>query len=119
METLPAEEYNYNILTGVSAGSMNAGGLGLFERGNEPFASNWLTDFWLNMTADDVYTIKPDIPYDFFFGNSFADNAPLRQTLSVPAHKFGEHRHVMLGTTNLDNGEFMRFRNFNTTLTLD
>ena len=50
VSTLPATEYNYNIMTGVSAGSLNVGGLALFARGDEVAASEWLHGFWFNLT---------------------------------------------------------------------
>jgi len=51
VKALPEIEVNYDIITGVSAGSMNAGAIGLFPRGSEAAANDFLQSFWFNITS--------------------------------------------------------------------
>ena len=49
------EDYNWNVVSGVSAGSINAALLSPWEIGDEVAASEYLTDKWLSLNNDDIY----------------------------------------------------------------
>lgn len=107
VKQLPPIEVAYDIITGVSAGSMNAGAMGLFKQGDEVAANDFLQQFWFNLTKQEVYTIKG--PLEILFGNSVLDNEPLRRTLTGYANTYGINRDLIVGTTNFDTGAFTRF----------
>jgi len=46
VRTLPPDEVKYQVVSGVSAGSINAGGYGLFEVGDELNATQFMVDTW-------------------------------------------------------------------------
>ena len=50
-----AEKYKYDVVTGVSIGSVNAAGLALWKIGDELKGTEWLSDTWKNLRSDDVY----------------------------------------------------------------
>ena len=109
VNTLPAEEVMYDIVSGVSAGSLNTATLGMFGRGDEQTANNFLNQFWFNLTSAETYNIKWPILYNVFFGNSILDNTPMRNTIHKYAGELGIHRPITVGTTNLNTGEFVNF----------
>jgi predicted acylesterase/phospholipase RssA len=43
---LPADQVKYDVVTGVSAGALNAGGISIFKIGNEVEMSEWLVSLW-------------------------------------------------------------------------
>ena len=43
---LPPEEVAYDILWGISAGSLNSGAIWFFEKGDEKKAAEFLTYIW-------------------------------------------------------------------------
>ena len=109
VNTLPAEEVMYDIVSGVSAGSLNTATLGMFEKGDEQTANNFLNEFWFNLTSAETYNIKWPILYNVFFSNSILDNTPMRNTIHKYAGELGMHRPITVGTTNLNTGEFVNF----------
>ena len=42
VEIMPAEEVAYDIITGISAGGLNAGALSFFEKGKEKDGADFL-----------------------------------------------------------------------------
>ena len=49
------EDFQYDVLSGVSAGSMNSMSLGLFAKGDEDTAVEMLSDQWATTTNKDVF----------------------------------------------------------------
>jgi predicted acylesterase/phospholipase RssA len=49
VNALPAEEVAYDVITGISAGGLNAGALSLFKQGDEKNASHFLDNIWNNI----------------------------------------------------------------------
>ena len=49
------EQYNYDVVTGVSIGSINSALLALWQIGNERNATEWLSETWNNLRTGDVY----------------------------------------------------------------
>jgi len=45
----------YDVVTGVSAGSVNGGLVGIYAIGNETGMVTYLSDAWANLTTDTVY----------------------------------------------------------------
>lgn len=49
------EKFEYHVVTGISAGSINAGGVALFPIGEEEEMVNVLSDKWSKLTTPEVY----------------------------------------------------------------
>ena len=45
-------DFTWDVISGVSAGSINAGGIVLFDVGDEVTMSEWLSDKWAALTTD-------------------------------------------------------------------
>ena len=49
---LPAEEIAYDVVTGVSIGSVNSATIGMYEKGREKEAFATLKDYWSDLSTD-------------------------------------------------------------------
>lgn len=49
------EDMAYDVVTGVSAGALNAGFIALTEPGNEEFMVNKLSEKWQSMSTSQLY----------------------------------------------------------------
>ena len=49
------KDYKYDVLSGVSAGSINSAGLSGFKIGQELAFSEWLSNVWDTIQADDIF----------------------------------------------------------------
>jgi predicted patatin/cPLA2 family phospholipase len=98
---------NWDIITGVSAGSFNTAFLGLFSQQNQSFGIKVMTETWLNMTSNNVYLWNWNPIYD----QSILDNAPLNKTIYELVKKYGgkARRDIIMGATNLNTGRLELF----------
>lgn len=48
-------EYAYDVITGVSAGTINGGALSVFEIGDELHAAQVISDYWQELSTDQIY----------------------------------------------------------------
>jgi predicted acylesterase/phospholipase RssA len=53
---LPADQVEWDVVTGVSAGALNSAGIGIFPVGDELRMSEFLIDLWGNITTQMVWT---------------------------------------------------------------
>ena len=49
------ENYQWDVVTGVSAGAINSAGLGVWAPGEEVEGSENLAELWSNLKSEDVY----------------------------------------------------------------
>jgi predicted acylesterase/phospholipase RssA len=56
---LDASEVTWDVVSGVSAGAMNSGGISIFEVGNEKAMSEWLTELWVSLDNSNIYQMWP------------------------------------------------------------
>lgn len=92
----------WDIITGVSVGSLNGIMLGMFSFDNQHTAIKTIKDVWLNITTNDVYRWN----WDPFYDQSFLDNSPLNKTITNLAYQYGgvAKRDIIIGSTNLNTG---------------
>mmetsp|Transcript_21914 Transcript_21914/g.34043 ORF Transcript_21914/g.34043 Transcript_21914/m.34043 type:complete len:168 (+) Transcript_21914:12-515(+) len=102
-------EMEYDVLSGISVGSLNSLGFSLFKKGEELAATAFLKDLWYNMTDDKVWKHWDDVPrYEALFKKrGFYDNAPLKNTLQSISDQLGGklHRHLLTGAVDVETGE--------------
>ena len=73
-----ASDFQYDVISGISAGSINALALAGWEKGRETEAVQWASDLWKNLHTSDVWVKWPLELYNAFFGKSgMVDNSPL------------------------------------------
>jgi len=104
-------DYAYDVVTGVSAGSINTLAFAGWEIGREVEMSTWISDLWRNLNTSDVWKDWPlgKVSGVTIMGGA-VDNSPLlnfMQDLIVPFD--GYKRKVTLSTVDVDNGVYTEF----------
>lgn len=108
LKKLIDNNHNWDIITGVSAGSLNTILLGLYNETEQETAIHTLTNIWMHITNKDVYKRN----YDPFWDKSLYDNSPLNNTIYNIINKYnGLKRKIIISATNLNNGEKHVFSN--------
>jgi predicted acylesterase/phospholipase RssA len=82
VDSLPADEAKWDVITGISVGSINAMGISQFAQGDEKNMANWLIDLWYKIGKEDVY--KPyigGILTGLLYERGIYNTAPLKKTL--------------------------------------
>jgi predicted acylesterase/phospholipase RssA len=107
---LPMEEVEYDVVTGISIGSINAVGISQFPVGQEQEAARYMTFVWRTLNSyKSVQRRWPGgILAGFFFHSGLVDTTPERETLNSVV-KGPMQRKVMAGSTNANTGEYATF----------
>lgn len=109
MVRLIPEEIHYDVVSGVSAGALNAGGFSQFLPGQEAEAVDFLMDLWKNINSSDVYQEWAGGLIDgIFYEPSLFDSNPLYNLLEEKLSK-PVVRKLSLGSVDADRGQFVRF----------
>jgi len=113
------DDYKWDVLTGVSAGSINSLGLMVHEIGQEVQAAQYLSDKWANLKTSDIWV-------DWSLGKVYGlvnkpgivDNTPMLGFLQDMLKDFTQiYRRVTLAATEVDTGVYTLFDENNTSLT--
>jgi len=90
----------YDLITGVSAGSINAGYLSTVNSGDEKYKTKEFKNLWLNIKDGDIYK-------KVYFTNelSMYDNSPLQNTMNQVFYNKKPVRPVLIGATSLKQGK--------------
>jgi predicted acylesterase/phospholipase RssA len=67
---LPPEEVAWDVVSGVSAGSINSGAVAIWPKEKGLEMSEWLVETWMNMTTSKVYVKWPLGYLEGLFGHS-------------------------------------------------
>lgn len=107
VELQPAEEVQYDVVTGISAGSLNAAGFCQFPKGQEHAAKEFLIQNWLSIQKSQVYKnwVPGGVVQGFAVKSGLFDTTPLRETLGklLDLNKLkNSDRWLHIGTTNLN-----------------
>ena len=110
VNSLPSEEVAWNVVTGVSTGALNSGGVAQYAMGEEKAMANLLIDVWTSITQEKVYVNwKPGgIVQGLLSEYGLYDTTPLKETVNSLFNR-GIHRNISVGATNMNTGEFVDF----------
>jgi predicted patatin/cPLA2 family phospholipase len=100
-------EAQYDVVTGISAGSINSFALSLFRVGDEASAVKAMQETVGHLNASDVYRMWPGgLVQGLFDEAGLMDTTPLRDTLTKFRAQYGDvkNRRVEVGATDLDTG---------------
>lgn len=113
VENLPPEEVMYDVVTGVSVGSINAMGIGLHKIGEEKVAVEWMYKLWSNLNASNIYINWPyGIIEGIFYREGLWTNQPEFDYLSARFDDFKDHkvyRKININTCDFDTGEVYKY----------
>ena len=107
-----AKDFTYDVVTGVSAGSINTMGLSLFKKGDESKAVDWLTDRWGKLTNPDVYKDwKPAGVVTGLTKGGIYDNSPLYDYLTNAFKELGGkiYRKITMSCVDVNDGKYITF----------
>ena len=103
----------YQVISGVSLGAINAHIFAQYPRGQELEAAEKVVDFWLKLSEKNNQLIRSwnwGILYGFFYQNSLYDATALYNFIEDYFAGTTLKKHVNLGNTNLLNGQFHSFK---------
>ena len=104
------EDFEYDVITGISIGAINGLGLAQFPKGKESEAADYLISTWRNISQRDVFKSWPGGLIDgLFFKQSLFDNDPeidfLRNNIKIAPNK----RMITVAATDFSTGEKVTF----------
>jgi predicted patatin/cPLA2 family phospholipase len=113
VDNLPVEETMWDVVTGVSVGSINAAALSLHDIGQEHDAIDWMVNLWESFGASDIYkNWRFGMLEGLFFEEGLWDNSPEYAYLKGQFDQFDNKtlkRRVNINTVDFDTGEVYRY----------
>lgn len=105
-------EYAYDVITGVSAGTINGGAISVFEIGDEVEASNVISEYWQTLTTHQIY--KRWFPFGLFqglFEYGMVNTSPLRDFMKkyFDERGYAFKRRVSFLGVDANDGSLLRF----------
>jgi predicted acylesterase/phospholipase RssA len=111
---LPLEEVSYDVITGVSAGSMNACGLGVFAPEEAVEASEFVFGLWNSIRSSDVFKMWPGgIVEGIMEKSGILDTQPLIEFTNTQVAGKRVKRKITFALADAGNGGYYT-RDFNT-----
>jgi len=109
VNNLPAEEVQWDVISGVSIGAINGAAIAQYPKGQEKEMSAWLTKMWEGVSKNDVYKNYPGgIIQGLLYEEGVFDTTPAYNFLMSKVTR-PLVRKVALGSTDMKSGEFFRF----------
>jgi len=115
---LPIEDISYDVITGVSAGSMNACGLGLFAPEDTTNASEFVFGIWNSISIPNVFKLWPGGIFEGLFKKSgVVDTSPLINFIREQTAGLTVKRKVTFAACDTENMDYVT-NDFNVSDTL-
>jgi len=112
------EDYYWEVMTGVSAGSINTAGGAAFAPWESPEMSEWLSNNWASLHNGDIYRMWPEesVTYSLKNNVSLFDTTPALNYLRGLLAPFPEgfKKRVSIAADDLEKGEVVIFDQTNT-----
>lgn len=105
------DDFQWDVVTGISGGAINAGALSVWAKEDGLQMSEWLSDTWNNLHTHDVWKWWPGGLVEGFKGQSLVDDTPLVNYLTEIYKGFpeGVKRKSMIGTVDANNAHYKKF----------
>lgn len=110
-QLVPGPDIEWNVISGISTGSLNAVGASLFPMGQEAEMAQFIQEVWLSLNG--TSSIYEDwnalgAPYGLLFEPSMYSTQPLRETI-YQRMMHAPVRNVSVGSTDLNTSHFATF----------
>ena len=108
--------FTYDVVTGVSAGSINASGMSAFAKGDEVAATEHISEAWSKRTTADYYQSWDGGVVDgILFKQSAFDTTPMIAALKKVFQELGSFkRDIVISAVDINDGHIVTFTNENT-----
>ena len=105
------EDYHYDVISGVSAGSINTAGLAGWAPEDIVEMTEYMSDVWLGLTNSDVWNERPDPYVQIPLGEPslLDDSAALATIRDVMSLKSDFAKRVTVASVDLQTGEYHEF----------
>ena len=107
-EFLKLDDLEYDIITGVSVGTLTGGALSFSSNSNLTRTINLISNLWLNITDNQIFTNWKDwgIINGILFKPGIFDNSPEKSLVNTILHQVGDklHRNFTIGITDAQQG---------------
>lgn len=112
---LQGEEIAYDVLTGISIGSINSLVFAQFPKGQEQLSSDAVQGLWLNLNGSSnvIKNWPGGVIEGITFRSGLYDTSPLLAYLTTTV-KTAPTRTTIMGSTSLNSGLYRTFKNLNT-----
>lgn len=108
-ESLPAGSLEYDVISGISVGAINALGISQYPIGTEGVMVDLLIEFWRSISSSSIYKQYPGgYAQGLLLERGIFDTTPERELLTGKALS-APHRKLNIGVTNLKTGNLERF----------
>ena len=119
VKNLPAGEAAWDVVTGISAGSINAGAIATFSVGDEDAMADFLLDTARTLTGDDIFkswsapgpfgVLYPlGVLYGFFYRSGIFNSEPLLDFMQKKLASRGlTNRKLLVGATSYNSGNLV------------
>jgi predicted patatin/cPLA2 family phospholipase len=106
-----ANDTEWDVITGISVGALDAAALSIFEVGKEKEAVEFLLENWRNIkSSNDIYDNWWGGPlYGLFFKTGLYDTTPLKKMLNSIIQDSEIKRKFVCGATNYLTGDYETF----------
>mmetsp|Transcript_9261 Transcript_9261/g.15574 ORF Transcript_9261/g.15574 Transcript_9261/m.15574 type:complete len:271 (+) Transcript_9261:140-952(+) len=106
---LPLEEFQYDVITGVSIGAVNAATLAMFDKGEEQEAIDTLKEYWFDFETDEIFVEWSTWgPIAGFWKPSFFDDTPTHNRINSRL-KNPFRKRVAYQSVNINDGKVYSF----------
>lgn len=111
MESADKSKFEYDVVSGVSAGSINALAVSLFEKGKEEEMVEFLSEAWGNLTDSRVYQRWPEgFAEGIMKESGIYNDEPLYNYLNGLIKKYGgPKRKLEISTVDAVTGSYVSF----------
>lgn len=111
INTFGDERVAYDIVTGISVGAINGGGLANFKKGDEVAASEFILNLWRGLSRDEVLKAWNwgGVARGILLETSLWDSSPLENYLR--GHVVAPQRDFIYGLVEIGSGKYVTFDN--------
>ncbi len=112
VHSLPGAEVEWDVVSGVSAGALNAGGISIFAKGNELDMADWIVNLWDTIETKDIWVEWPEgLLWGMFNESGIFDDTPLYNLLTkiITEAPAGIQRHMIVSTVDTVSGAYLQF----------
>ena len=111
IENLDPIETTWDVVTGVSAGTLNGGALAAFAPGNEKEFVEFVYKLWNEIEVKKVMKWWTEgIATGVLLKSSLFNNSPLKKLLTEQVGDKKIERHISIGTTDANNADFVQYK---------
>lgn len=109
IDNLPSNKTRYDVVTGISVGSINGAAFSVFEIGKEKEAADFILNTWREIKSRNTiyqnYWLGP--LYGLIYKSGLYDTAPLKKFLKSHIQDRKIQKKIIIGSTNIENGTYI------------